>query len=269
MEFEEFQHERQRKLNELNFRLSLQFHQIRYLESKELVVGESRTPQIIKTMPINMSQALVFLNSGLDKLRQQEQNLKNNKQKLYNQYRANLARQNEDEKIKVDLTREISVLTAKLQEIQKLKFGQPVDLVMLEQLRVNKDADRLKAQIAQVEKAQGNEMQAVLDQTAQATEDLMHKVQRNTALLGSLASLTEQQRNIKTVLQNSRTTQTSDDLNQDLGLVNLYALLSAVEQNNDVIDKLTEEIRLLKRKYQDAICRSGAMPGRHPPSGHR
>jgi hypothetical protein len=247
-EFEEFQHEKQRRLNELNFSLSLQFHQIRYLESKEVVVGESRAPQVVKSMPANMENALVFLDSGLDKLKQQEQNLKNNKQALYNLYRANLAHQNEDEKAKKELMDEIAVMTSKLQEIQKLKFGQPVDLVMLEQLRVNKDADALRLQIAQVEAVQNDEMQAIIDQTNQATEDFTHEVQRNTALLACLASLTEQQREIETVLQKSRTTQTADDLNQDLGLANPDELLAEVEKNNDLIDKLNEEIKLLKRK---------------------
>jgi hypothetical protein len=54
--------------------------------------------------------------------------------------------------------REIGAMTSKLQEIQKIKFGQPVDLVMLEQLRVNKDADALKVQIAYVEKRQNDKI---------------------------------------------------------------------------------------------------------------
>jgi hypothetical protein len=55
---------------------------------------------------------------------------------------------------------------------------------------------------------------------------LTHEVQKNTALLGSLASLTEQQRDIESVLQKSRTTQTADDLNQDIGLANPGELLA-------------------------------------------
>jgi hypothetical protein len=247
-EFGEFQHEKQRRLNELNCSFSLQFHQIRYLESKEVVLGESRAPQIVKSMPTNMENALVFLESGLEKLKQQEQNLKNNKQALYNLYRANLAHQNEDEKIKKKLMDEIAVMTSKLQEIQKLKFGQAVDLVMLEQLRVNSDADALRLQVAQIEAVQNEEMQTIIDQTTQATDDFTHEVQRNTALLACLASLTEQQRDIETVLQKSRTTQTADDLNQDLGLANPDELLAEVEKNNGLIDKLNEEIKLLKRK---------------------
>ena len=68
-EFDEFQHEKQRRLNELNFSLSLQFHQIRLLESKEVLVGEARVPQVVKQMPQDLSNALVFLESGLHKLK--------------------------------------------------------------------------------------------------------------------------------------------------------------------------------------------------------
>jgi Pyruvate/2-oxoacid:ferredoxin oxidoreductase gamma subunit len=191
---------------------------------------------------------LVFLNSGLDKLKQQEQNLNNHKQLLYNQLRSNIGHQNEDETVKADLIYKIAEGTGKLAEIQKLKFGQFVDLVMLENLRVNKDADTLRLQIAKVEKGQNDEMQKIIDQTAAETESLTKEVQRNTALLGALVGLTEQQRDIESFLQKSRTTQTADDLNQDLGLANPDELLSRVDRNNHLIDKLTEEINILKRK---------------------
>ena len=247
-EFDEFQHEKQRRLNELNFSLSLQFHQIRLLESKEVLVGEARVPQTVKQMPQDLSNALVFLQTGLQKLKQQEQNLKNQRQTLYNLYKTNCGKQNEDEKERNKLQKEIEVMTEKLDQIQKLKFGQNVDLVMLEQLRVNKDADALKVQIAQVEKVQNDELQALVDQIKQATDDLTREVQRNTAVLGTLATLTEQQRDIETELQNSHSTQTADDLNQDLGLDNPDDLLADVEKNNALIDRLNEEISLLKRR---------------------
>jgi hypothetical protein len=177
--------------DELNFLLSLQFHQIRYLESKEVTIGESRAPQIVKSMPTNLSQAPVFLNSGLEKLNQQEQNLKNHKQQLYHLLRTNIEHQNEDEKVKADLMTKIAEGAAKLAEIQKLKFGQPVDLVMFEQLRVNRDAAALKRQIAQVGKVQNGEMQEIIDQTVAETEAFTKEVQRNNVLLGALAELTE------------------------------------------------------------------------------
>ena len=92
------------------------------------------------------------------------------------------------------------------------------------------------------------EMKQIQEEINRATEDLTREVQRNTAVLGSLASLTEQQRDIESELQNSRTTQTADDLNQDLGLANPDELLAEVEKNNELIDQLNEEISLLKRK---------------------
>jgi Pyruvate/2-oxoacid:ferredoxin oxidoreductase gamma subunit len=247
-EFEEFQHEKQRRLNELNFSLSLQFHQIRYLESKEVQIGESRAPQIVKQMPTNLSQSLVFLESGLGKLKQQEQTLKNHKQTLVSRYRANLGKQNEDEKAKNQLLSEITVMSGKLGEIQKLKFGQPVDLVMLENLRVNQEADALREEAKRVEGTQTEEMSGVTDDIGSATEDHTKEVQKNTALLAALASLTEQQRDIESVLQNSRTTQTADDLHQDLGLDNPKELLAQIDQNNELLAKIEEEITLLKRK---------------------
>ena len=246
-EFNEFQHEKQRCLNELNFSLSLQFHQIRLLESKEVLVGEARVPQTVKQMPQDLSNALVFLESGLQKLKQQEQNLKAQRQTLYSLYKTNCGKQNEDEKERNKLMKEIEVMTEKLDQIQKLKFGQNVDLVMLEQLRINKDADALKVQIAQVEQTQDRELQELIDQIKEATNDFTREVQRNTAVLGTLATLTEQQRDIETELQNSHA-ETADDINQELGLDNPDDLLADVEKNNALIDRLNEEISLLKRR---------------------
>jgi Pyruvate/2-oxoacid:ferredoxin oxidoreductase gamma subunit len=199
-------------------------------------------------MPTNLSQSLVFLETGLGKLKQQEQTLKNHKHALLSRYRSNLGKQNEDEKVKNTLVSEIGVTTSKLLEIQKLKFGQQVDLVMLENLRVNQEADALRDEAKRVEAIQLAEMSAVTNEINGTTDEHTKEVQRNTALLGALASLTEQQRDIESVLQNSRTTQTADDLHQDLGLDNPKDLLAQIDQNNELLTKIEEEITLLKRK---------------------
>lgn len=247
-EFEDFQHEKQLHLNELNFSLSLQFHQIQYLESKEVEDGESRTPQIEKSMPSDLSNSLVFLSSGLTKLQQQEQKLKQERQSLKQILDACNQKQNADEEIKNSLSKQITTMAQKVYKSQTTKFGQPVDLVMLEQLRINKDADALQEKIKVIDKQQFNEMKEVTDQIAVITDEMTGEVQRNTALLNQLATLTEQQRDIESVLQNSRTTQTADDLNTDLGLQDPDELLAEVEKNNELIDALNEEKAMLKRK---------------------
>ena len=247
-EFDDFQHEKQLHLNELNFSLSLQFHQIQYLESKEVEVGEARTPQIEKSMPSDLSKALVFLSSGLTKLQQQEQKLKSERQTLKHILDSCNQKQNADEDIKNSLAKQITAMAQKVYKSQTTKFGQPVDLVMLEQLRVNKDADALQEKIKAIDKQQFNEMKEVTDQIAVITDEMTGEVQRNTALLNQLATLTEQQRDIESVLQNSRTTQTADDLNTDLGLQDPDELLAEVEKNNELIDALNEEKAMLKRK---------------------
>lgn len=247
-EFDDFQHEKQRHLNELNFSLSLQFHQIQYLESKEVNGDETKASQIVKSMPTDLTNTLVFLSSGLTQLQQQEQNLKTERKILRQKLDANHQKQYADEEIKNNLTKEINKMSSKVLKSQTMKFGQPVDLVALEQLRINKDADALKEKIKIIDKEQFDEMKEVTDQIAVMTDEMTSEVQRNTALLGQLAALTQQQRDIESVLQNSRTTQTADELNQDLGLQDPDELLAEVEKNNELIDALNEEKRLLMRK---------------------
>ena len=247
-EFTEFQHEKQRHLNELNFSLSLQFHQIQDLVTVESVGPDGKTPMTTKAMPQDLSNSLVFLRSGLRKLSQQEQNLKAEKSKLNEMLRNENANYKKDIKEKDGIDKQLTERTKKLAEIQKLKFGQPVDLVVLEQMRVNQEADQLKSQIKNVEKSQNDEMKEIEAQINEQTELLTQEVQRNTAVLGNLANLTQQQRDIETVLQNSRATQSSDDMNQDLGLQDTNKLYDEMERNNKLIDRLNEERKLLKKK---------------------
>jgi len=91
-------------------------------------------------------------------------------------------------------------------------------------------------------------MEEMNKQIKNMTDQLTKEIQNNTALLGTLVELTENQRNIDGALQNSRKTQTAEDLSQDLELNDPDEILKEVEANNNIIDKLQEEIRLLKRR---------------------
>ena len=247
-EFVEFQHEKQRHLNELNFSLSLQFHQIQHLVLTEQMGPDGRTPITIKTMPMDLSNSLIFLRSGLQKLAQQEQNLKAQKNMLNEMLRIETANYKHDLKLKENDDQNLAKSIKGLYDIQQLKFGQQVDLVVLEQMRQNQEADQLKVQIRSVEKSNFSEMQSIQDQIAEQQEILTHEIQRNTAVLNNLANLTQQQRDIENVLQNSRSAHSTDELNQDLGLQNPDELFAEVEKNNELIDKLNEEKMILKRK---------------------
>jgi len=247
-EFEEFQHEKQRHLNELNFSLSLQFHQIKHLISKEVSQGDGRPPQIVKSMPTNLNESLIFTQSGLQKLIKQEQTLRADRGAASKILAADTKKFVEDKSTLEELKKELSEKQSKVADIQKLKFGENVDLVELEKMKVNKDADAVRAQIKDIEVTQTQEMESINEQIKEMTEYLTKEIQRNTSVLGRLVELTKEQREIESVLQNSRKTQTADDLNQDLELDNPEDLLQEVEKNNEIIDKLNEEITLLRRR---------------------
>ena len=247
-EFEDFQHEKQRHLNELNFSLSIQFHQIKNLVTQEIPQGEARAPLIVKQMPTDLSNSLVFTETGLQKLAKQEQNLRADRKTAYAVLQADINDANKQKKDLEKLLKEQENRLAALAEIQRLKFGEPVDLVELEQMKIDKDADLIRAQTKEIEAEENKEMADMNSKIKAMTDKLTKEIQRNTALLGSLVQLTEQQRDIESVLQNSRKTQTADDLSQDLELTDPNELLQDVEKNNEIIEKLEEEIGLLKRR---------------------
>lgn len=247
-EFEEFQHEKQRHLNELNFSLSIQFHQIKNLISKEIPQGEARPPLIVKSMPTDLSDSLIFTESGLKQLADQETKLRTDRESAHKLFEADVSSFKADKDTLDANMKQLEERQEKLAGIQRLKFGEPVDLVELEQMKVNKDADAVRAQTKEIETEQNAEMEEIIRQIKDMTTQLTQEIQRNTAVLGSLVQLTEQRRDIEAVLQNSRKTATADDLSQDLELTDPNELLQEVEKNNDIIEQLEEEIGLLKRR---------------------
>lgn len=248
LEFEEFQAEKQRHLNELNFSLSIQFNQIKHLVTQEVSQGDTRAPSTVKSMPIDLSGSLVFTTSGLNRLIKQEAQLRADKVAASKVLASDIRSCAVDRKELNQLAKELEERAARLDGIQRLKFGEPVDLVELEQMKINSDADALRAQAHELEIKQKSEIEELNAKIKEMNERLTLEVQRNTAVLGELVKLTEQQRDIENVLQNSRNAQSADELNQDLELANPDEMLQEVERNAETIERLQEEINLLKRR---------------------
>lgn len=247
-EFEDFQHEKQRHLNELNFSLSIQFHQIKNLVTQEISQGETRAPSVVKTMPTDLSTSLVFTESGIKYLIKQEQKLRDERLAANQELKRDIEDSSKQKKEYDVLLKDQAEYIGKLREIQRLKFGEPVDLVELEQMKVDKDADLIRAQTKEIEAEENKEMEEMNMKIKNMTDQLTKEIQKNTSVLGALVELTENQRKIEDALQKSRNSQTAEDLSQDLELTDPNELLQEVEKNNAIIEKLEEEIVLLKRR---------------------
>lgn len=145
------------------------------------------------------------------------------------------------------MDRENKQYDQELISLQEMRFSKPIDLVLLEQYRVNPEADSIQEQIDKLEVGQKKELKEIHDQIRAAQEVLTQEIQKNTTVLTSLVKLTEEQRNIESTLHHSRSPAAGDDLNQEHELADSDTLLRVVEKNNETIDRLKEEIALLKR----------------------
>ena len=157
-EIQQFQTFKQQKLNEIRVVITLKMHQIKCLVEDKL--------------PPDLSNTIVFTNSGLKRLRSRIDELKEEKeelrknQKLLRKEHVNLLK---SKKVKEERLRE---LEARSRDVQMLKFGQEVDLDVLEKMGVNKTAEELREQLKQLEKKNAKELRAWQKQIDQAAGEL-------------------------------------------------------------------------------------------------
>jgi hypothetical protein len=134
-EIQEFQTQKQQKLNELDVVVSLRLHQLQYLDDNAL--------------PKNSSQALVFTDEGLEKLRTRIRELQQEKTDIRKQHKdlkkmhINLVKSKKEKQSK------LLELEARAYDVQMLKFGRVIDLEKLERMGVNKTSDELRERIGQ------------------------------------------------------------------------------------------------------------------------
>ena len=134
-EIQEFQTQKQQKLNELDVVVSLRLHQLQYLDDNAL--------------PKNSSQALVFTDEGLEKLRTRIRELQQEKTDIRKQHKDLKKMHINMVKSKKEKQSKLLELEARAYDVQMLKFGRVIDLEKLERMGVNKTSDELRERIGQ------------------------------------------------------------------------------------------------------------------------
>ena len=132
-EIEDFQTQKQRKLNELDVVVPLRFHQIQYLNNEKI--------------PRDLTSSLVFHNDGLSQLKRRIKELHQEKNDIKKQHRELKKLHVSFNKSKKEKEQRVSELTAKARDVQMLKFGQIVDLEKLEKLGATRVSDEVKEKL--------------------------------------------------------------------------------------------------------------------------
>ncbi|KAL5033039.1 hypothetical protein BDV3_000061 [Batrachochytrium dendrobatidis] len=234
-EIQDFQTQKQRKLNELDVLVPLRFHQIQYLE-RDMI-------------PSDLSPALVFVNDGLLKLQNRIYELQQEKADIKKQHKELRKQHVSFIKSKRDKQQKLHELSDRAKDVQMLKFGQIVDLEKLEKLGVNKTADELREKLQREDNRRLKEIKEYDNKIEQLKERLTEAIKENTDKVESLVQLKEQQHAIENALNTSQasvTAEYSGPQKKDIDERDRLVLL--VQSQAQQIDALKYEIELLIRK---------------------
>ncbi|KAJ3195546.1 Cilia- and flagella-associated protein 44 [Irineochytrium annulatum] len=234
-EIQDFQTQKQQKLNELDVVVPLRLHQIQYLEKN--------------AMPSDMSPSLVFVNDGLFKLRNRIKELQQEKADIRKQHKelkkmhVSLIKSRKEKQLK------LSELDGRATDVQMLKFGKIIDLEKLERMGVNRNADELREKLQKEDSKRTKEVSALENKINHLKEGLTDVTKENTILLENLVTLTQSQQALEEALNSSQSSVTAEYSGlQKKDILEGQKLVHLVQQQSAEIDELKREIEVLIKK---------------------
>uniref|UniRef100_A0A7S1SJP0 Cilia- and flagella-associated protein 44 n=1 Tax=Tetraselmis chuii TaxID=63592 RepID=A0A7S1SJP0_9CHLO len=231
----EFQKEKQGKLNEIDVVVTLSMHQMEYLVDGKL--------------PYDLSNALVFSNTELEKLksrikeldqekialRRQQQELRKEHQQLLRDKKAKESR--------------IAELDARAYNVQMLKFGQEIDLELLDRIGTTRGAEELQEQLKQQEAAFAKELRQWDRKIEQAQDQMLALTSDNTQCLQTVTKLSTQQKSLEAKLTTTQTSLFNDPVaRRRKEIAERDRLVQEVNSQAKEINSLKAQIVVLRRK---------------------
>ncbi|KAJ3275132.1 Cilia- and flagella-associated protein 44 [Terramyces sp. JEL0728] len=234
-EIQEFQTQKQRKLNELDVVVPLRFSQVQYLENDHF--------------PKDMSACLVFYNEGLIQLKRRIKELHQEKADIKKQHRELRKQHVSFNKSRKEKQQKVADLSDRARDVQMLKFGQIVDLEKLERLSVNKTADELKEKLQKEDLKRLKESAEFDHKIREEKEKLIDVIRENTLKLESMVDLQRQKVDLENVLNVSQTVVNTDlSCQQKKDIEERERLIRLVQTQAQQIEAVKEEIENLIRK---------------------
>ncbi|KAI9183945.1 hypothetical protein H9P43_002997 [Blastocladiella emersonii ATCC 22665] len=229
-EIQEFQSQKQQKLNELDVVVPLAFHQIQFFEK-------------------NIDDALVFPGDGLDKLRHRIHETEDETEQVRKDHKE-LKREHVNLLgIRKEKRSKLRDLESKCAEVQMLKFGRLVDVDRLEKMGINKAAEDLRTQITAKERQNATELERWDRKLAQMKKELTASTVDNTRKLEAIYELSERRKNLELALdaeQEAVTAEYGGPAKQDVA--ERVRLIETVQRQAEGIEDLKIELSNLLRK---------------------
>jgi hypothetical protein len=194
-EIQSFQTEKQRKLNQVDIAFTLRISQVQALTleggdeaedaPRELVLREGQELRL----PPSLEDQVVFTNSGLGRLMSRITELHQEKALVGQNFRKlkrDYVLRNKDKK---QAEKNIEALQRKFEDIQLLKFGQVIDLDLLERSGGNKYVQELTQKVEEVEKDCAKQLEALRKKIDSAKAQLNTATKENTSLMEQITKM--------------------------------------------------------------------------------
>ncbi|KAJ3210900.1 Cilia- and flagella-associated protein 44 [Dinochytrium kinnereticum] len=234
-EIQDFQTQKQQKLNELDVVVPLRLHQVQFLEKNAI--------------PQDLSQGLVFVNDGLMKLKNRIKELQQEKADIRKQHKELRKMHVSLIKSRKEKQQKLSELEMRATDVQMLKFGKIIDLEKLERMGVNKNADELREKLQKEDNKRSKEVEVFEARTNRLKEDLTNITRDNTNLLENIVKLTESQQGLEEALNSSQSSVTAEYSGlQKKDVLERDKLISLVQSQSMEIEELKKEIEILIQK---------------------
>eukprot|EP00879_Flechtneria_rotunda_P013188 GHRR01013773.1.p1 GENE.GHRR01013773.1~~GHRR01013773.1.p1 ORF type:complete len:651 (+),score=294.03 GHRR01013773.1:456-2408(+) len=236
-----FQQEKQGRLNQLPAIVALRLHQISHLEGGGL--------------PADLSGGLVFSQQQLARLKQRMQELDTERAWLKQQQKELQRQASQLAADRAAKEAHLAELTGRCRDVQMLKFGQVIDVSLLDMIGVrNQGADELRKALKQ----QGHSSTAELTdwdaRIAAKRRELLAMTRENTNTLNTVTGMARTQRSVEAAVMEGRSALWQDPLdNKRAALAQRDKLVATIHSQAGVLEALRNQIAVMRRK-DTAVC---------------
>lgn len=235
-QIQDLQSDKQKELNQINVAFPLKLSQIQYLEEGAL--------------PASIENGLIFTSTGMQRLRDRIEELQEEKVTLKHEFKELKKQHKSLQKSLRAKQTDIDAEKKKCEDVQILKFGQVIDLNVLEKVGADTEAEELSVKLTELEALSLRKVQMWERKIRAMKEQLADVTQQNTIWLERVALLTHAQYDLEDELNSTTRGMhvAGTDNSEQISKQEKYRLLDLVQKQEDELDALKSEIHVLRRK---------------------
>jgi len=181
-EIQQFQTDKQRKLNQVPIVFALRLSQVQCLEDEGNDEANARLPPELNKHVVFTQEQLSKLMTRITRLHQEIRQVKQNHRQLQRDYGLRVKEKKQKETT-------IDELQLKFQDIQMLKFGQLVDLDLIEKNAPNKYVQELTEKVWEAEREQRRQLAEWEKKIEKSRKELARVTCDNTSLMEQIVSM--------------------------------------------------------------------------------